>query len=450
MQTVSTATSASTDLHALHRRHVLTPWAAAQGKLDPPSIERGEGVFLYDDAGKRYLDLSSGLVCVNLGHGNAAVAQAIGAQAKRLAYAAPSFFNGERAELAAALSELSPWSEGCRAFFTTGGAEANEDAVKIARTLTGRSKVLTAYRSFHGSGAGASTLTGENRRWFSEPGIPNVVHFIAPNPYRSPFHTDDPAEETRRALEHLEFILNFESPKKVAAIVLETVVGSNGVIIAPPGYLAGVRALCDRHGILLILDEVMTGFGRIGDSFGCKRFDVVPDLITFAKGVTSAYVPLGGILVRESLACRFDTEVLGAGHTYSGHPLAMAAGRATLRAYAEGNLFMRAREIETWLREGLEAIAARSSVVGDVRGIGAFFALEFVKDKQTREPLVAWQGEGMGPLAAFYKNLLGRGVYAFGRFNVTVISPPLTITRDELSLGFDALAASIAELERAL
>ncbi len=222
------------------------------------------------------------------------------------------------------------------------------------------------------------------------------------------------------------------------------------MIVAPPGYLAGVRALCDRHGILLIADEVMTGFGRIGESFGCKRLGFVPDLITFAKGVTSAYVPLGGVLVRESLASRFDAEPLGAGHTYSGHPLAMAAGRAALRAYAEGDLFARAREIETWLREGLEAIAARSSVVGDVRGIGAFFALEFVKDKQTREPLVAWQGEGLGPLAAFYRSLLGRGVYAFGRYNITVIAPPLTIEREELALGFDALAESIAELERAL
>ncbi len=441
--------TAATDLHTLHRRHVLTPWAA-QGKLDPPAIERGEGVFLYDDTGKRYLDLSSGLVCVNLGHGNPAVTAAIAAQAQRLCYAAPSFFNGARAELAAALSELSPWSEGARAFFTTGGAEANEDAVKIARALTGRSKVLTAYRSFHGSGAGASTLTGENRRWFAEPGIPNVVHFIGPNPYRSPFDSSDPADETRRALAHLEFIVNFENPKKVAAILLETVVGSNGVIVAPPGYLAGVRALCDRHGILLILDEVMTGFGRIGASFGCKRFEIVPDLITFAKGVTSAYVPLGGILVRESLAAHFDTEVLGAGHTYSGHPLAMAAGRATLQAYADGDLFARAREIEAWLREGLDAIAARSAVIGDARGIGAFFALEFVKNKQTREPLVAWQGEGLGPLAAFYKNLLGRGVYAFGRYNITVISPPLTIERDELALAFDALAESVAELERGL
>ncbi len=441
--------AATTDLHALHRRHVFTPWSV-QGKLDPPAIERGEGVFLYDDAGKRYLDLSSGLVCVNLGHGNRTVADAIAEQARRLCFAAPSFFNNARAELAAALSELSPWSEGCRAFFTTGGAEANEDAIKVARTLTGRPKILTAYRSFHGSGAGASTLTGENRRWYAEPGIPNVVHFIGPNPYRSPFHAQDPAEEARRALEHLEFILNYENPQKVAAILIETVVGSNGVIVAPPGYLAGVRALCDTHGILLIMDEVMTGFGRIGAPFGCLRFDVVPDMITFAKGVTSAYVPLGGLLLRESLASRYDTEVFGGGHTYSGHPLAVAAGRAALRAYADGALFERAREIETWLRAGLEEIAARSSTLGDVRGIGAFFALEFVRDKKTREPLVPWQGAGMGPLAAFYANLLRRGVYAFGRYNVTVISPPLTIEREELALAFEALSESVAELERGL
>lgn len=439
----------TTDLHALHRRHVLTPWSV-QGKLDPPAIERGEGVFLYDDTGKRYLDLSSGLVCVNLGHGNRTVVDAIAEQARRLCFAGPNLFNNTRAELAAALSELSPWSEGCRAFFTTGGAEANEDAIKVARTLTGRPKILTAYRSFHGSGAGASTLTGENRRWYAEPGIPNVVHFIGPNPYRSPFHTDDPAEETRRALDHLEFIVNYENPQKVAAILIETVVGSNGVIVAPPGYLAGVRALCERHGILMIMDEVMTGFGRIGAPFGCLRFGVVPDMITFAKGVTSAYVPLGGLLLRESLASRYDTEVFGGGHTYSGHPLAVAAGRAALRAYAEGALFERAREIETWLRAGLEEIAARSSTIGDVRGIGAFFAIEFVRDKKTREPLVPWQGPGMGPLAAFYANLMRRGVYAFGRYNVTVISPPLTIEREELALAFEALAESVAELERGL
>jgi len=228
--------------------------------------------------------------------------------------------------LAELLSQLSPWAEGARTLFTTNGAQANEDALKIARTSSGRHKVLAAYRSFHGSTPGAGTLSGENRRWPNEPSaMPNVVHFLAPYPYRSPFNTTDPATECERALEHLQLVLEYENPESVAAIFVEPVVGSNGVIVYPPGYLAGMRALCDRYGILLVFDEVMTGFGRTGERFASVTFAVNPDLITFAKGVTSAYVPLGGVMIRESLASYFDSHVLGAGHTYSGHPLAMAA-----------------------------------------------------------------------------------------------------------------------------
>ena len=304
-----------------------------------PVIERGKGAFLYDTSGKRYLDLSAGLVAANLGHSHPLVVEAIARQAGRICFPPPSLHNDERAEFAAELSALAPWEEGCRAFFTTGGGEANEDAMKIARVWTGRTKVLTAFRSFHGSAPGAGTLSGENRRWPAEPGIPGIVHFFAPFPYRSPFYTDDPAIEAQRALEHLELILTYEDPARVAAILVEPVVGSNGVVVYPEGYLAGLRALCDRHGILLVFDEVMTGFGRTGAAFASQRFGVVPDLITFAKGATSAYVPLGGVLVREGIAEAFDRRALPAGHTFSGHPLAMAAGRATLRAYREEALF---------------------------------------------------------------------------------------------------------------
>ncbi len=431
----STATQRST-------RFVLTPWAV-QGSHNVPAIERGEGVYLYDTAGKRYLDLSAGLVAVNLGHGNARVADAIAEQARRLCYATPQFPNDGRSLLAERLSALSPWDEGARTFFTTGGGEANEDAVKIARTITGRPKILTAYRSFHGSAPGAGTLTGESRRWPNEPGIPGVARFFAPYPYRSPFYTDDPAIETQRALEHLELVLTYEDPARVAAILIEPVVGTNGAIVYPAGYLEGLRELCTRHSIALIFDEVMSGFGRTGAPFAAQRFGVMPDMITFAKAVTSAYVPLGGVIVRESLAQTFDTVALPCGHTFSGHPLAMAAANAALDEYERLTLFNRAQTIEQWLSEDLSLVQQRVSMVGDVRGIGAFFAIELVKDRQTKEPVVPWQGRDAGPLPKILAAMRERGVYAFGRYNVMLITPPLTIEREELRDGIDALAEAL-------
>jgi taurine--2-oxoglutarate transaminase len=326
------------DVARMHERYVLTPWVAQSGR-QPPVIVRGEGCNLYDERGKRYLDLSAGLVAVNLGHAHADVAAAIADQAHRLAYVAPTFANDRRATLARDIIEIAPWPEGGRVFFTTGGGEANEDAIKFARTLSGRHKVLTAYRSFHGSAPGAGTLTGENRRWPNEPGLPGVARFFAPFPYRSPFHTRDAGEETDRAIAHLEEVVTYEGGDRIAALLIEPVVGTNGVIVYPDTYLARVRELCDRHGILLIFDEVMTGFGRTGEAFAAQRFGVTPDMLTFAKGVTSAYVPLGGVAVRESLAKYFDAHPLPSGHTFSGHPLAMAAGVAALRAYREERLF---------------------------------------------------------------------------------------------------------------
>ncbi|MGH7706450.1 MAG: aminotransferase class III-fold pyridoxal phosphate-dependent enzyme [Vulcanimicrobiaceae bacterium] len=437
--------SARTDVNALHKRHVLTPWSA-QGSLDLPSIERAEGVYFYDSEGKRYLDLCAGLVAVNLGHGHPTVVEAITEQAKRLCFAPPSFFNDVRAELAAELSDLAGLPGGSRVMFTTGGAQANEDAVKLARTVTGRPKILTAYRSFHGSGGSSSTLTGENRRWFGEPGVPNVTHFFAPYPYRSPFQATDPAAETQRALEHLEMTLTYEDPRRVAAILLETVVGSNGVIVAPAGYLEGVRTLCDRYGILFILDEVMTGYGRIGAAFGYQRLGVVPDIVTFAKGITSAYLPLGGAIVREEIAAYFDRNAWGGGHTYSGHPLACAAGLGALRAYRDGALFERGCEIEGWLRDGLTELARKHPQIGDVRGVGAFFGLELVHDRATREPLVAWQGGDAGPMPKFFAALRDRGVYAFGRYNVVIIAPPLTIERGQLDEGIAGLDGALTAI----
>jgi taurine---2-oxoglutarate transaminase len=432
------------DAAAVHARYVLTPWVAQSGR-NPPVIVRGEGSYLYDDRGRRYLDFSAGLVAVNLGHAHHAVATAIAKQAAALAYVAPTFANDRRAELARAIVDIAPWSEGGRVFFTTGGGEANEDAIKFARVLRGRHKVLTAYRSFHGSAPGAGTLTGENRRWPNEPGIPGIVRFFAPFPYRSPFHTRDPREEVARAIDHLQEIVNYEGAQNIAALLIEPIVGSNGVIVYPETYLSRVRELCDRHGILLIFDEVMTGFGRTGEAFAAQRFAVTPDIFTFAKGVTSAYVPLGGVALRESLAVQFDRTPLPSGHTFSGHPLAMAAGVAALHAYREERLFERARELETQLRAGLESLQHRHPTIGEARGVGAFFGLELVADRETHEPLVPWQG--LSSLQAFFNDLLARGLYVLGRYNVAIVAPPLVISPEQLDEGFAILDDALTRLE---
>ena len=438
MMSVQPAASEHRDPHSF----VLTPWAR-QRRPAPPRMVHGSGCYLIDDGGRRYLDLSAGLVAVNLGHGHPSVIKAIKAQADRLCYVSPALGNDVREVLAERLSAISPWSEGCRTFFTTGGGEANEDAVKMARMITGRHKVLTAYRSFHGSAPGAGSLTGEDRRWANEPGMPGVVRFFTPYPYRSPFGTNRDSDELGAALAHLELVLAHEGPHQVAALILEPFVGTNGVIAYPDGYLAGVRAITERHGILLIFDEVMTGFGRLGDRFAATRFGVEPDIMTVAKGVASAYVPLGGVMLREGLAQHFDERPLLCGHTYAGHPLSMAAGVAAIEALHGGGLFERGRTIELWMRELLMPLLERHEVIGDVRGLGAFFGLEFVRDRATKQPLVPWYGGVNVAMERLMAALRAEGVCAFGRYNVLLIAPPLTITRDELEEG-------VTRLERAL
>lgn len=435
----------ASEYQAKHARYVLTPWSAQAG-LRPPVIVRGQGPFIYDAEGGRYLDFSSGLISVNLGHSHPEVVRAMQAQAERLCYAAPSFFHDARADLAETLINLAPWPEEGRVSFTTGGAEANEDAIKMARLITGRPKVLAAYRSFHGSSYGAATLTGDDRRFAAEPGIPGVIHFFAPYPYRSPFFTEEPAEETRRALEHLELILLYEDPQRVAAVILEPVVGTNGVIVYPEGYLEGVRRITEQHGIILIFDEIMTGFGRTGAPFAAQRFGVTPDMITFAKAATSAYVPLGGVLVRESLARHFDNSVLWCGHTFSGHPFVVAVALAVQQAYRKESLLTRALEVEGWLRPALQGLYNKYAIVGDVRGLGAFFALELVRDRKSREPLVSRYGGDPALLREFQAALRRRGVLVFGRYNILLIAPPLTISREEIEMGVGALDESLAEL----
>ncbi|WP_394825487.1 aminotransferase class III-fold pyridoxal phosphate-dependent enzyme [Pendulispora albinea] len=436
------------------RSKVLVPWAIQRG-LNPPTVVRGEGCFFIDREGKRYLDLTSGFVAMPLGHGHPKVVEAIRAQAGRLCWTPSSFFNDVRAQYAEALARIAPWSqgsdEGARVHFASGGAEANDDMIKIVRLVTRRPKILCAYRAYHGSTIGASALTGVDRWRDPFPNLPGIVRFFAPYPYRSPFHASTPEEETERALAHLETILSHEGALNVAAIVLEPVTGSSGLVVYPPGYLAGLRALCDKHGILLAFDEVMTGFGRTGKSFAAVRLGVTPDLLSFAKGASGSYVPLGGVLVREKVASFFDREYFDVGHTHAGHVLGVAAGLATLHVFEEEGLFERAITLETWLREGLEALRARHPrIVGDVRGLGALFALELVSDPARKTPLVPWHhAQGSEPMKAFYGELLRQGVHAYGRYNIVLVAPPLTIARHELELGLRALDGALSAASRA-
>jgi taurine--2-oxoglutarate transaminase len=431
-------------------RKVLVPWAV-QGGLNPPVITHARGCHFFDDQGRRYLDLTSGYVAVSLGHGHPKVVQALQAQAERMCWVASSYFNDVRAEYAELLSTVAPWTEGCRVHFACGGAEANDDAVKIARLVTRRTKVLTAYRSYHGGTLGASSMTGVDRWRDPAPALPGMVKFFAPYPYRSPFHSTDDAQETARAVEHLERVVSHEGASNIAAIVLEPVTGSSGLVVYPEGYLRGVRELCDRHGILLAFDEIMTGFGRTGAAFAASRFGVAPDLLSFAKGASSSYTPLGGVLVRERVARHFDTELFDVGHTHAGHVLSVAGGLAALKVYLEEGLFERAREIEGWLREGLGELQSRHPVVGDVRGVGAMFGMELVRDRASRAPLVEWHHPGgSAPMKAFYGELLRRGVHAYGRYNVVVVTPPLVITRAELQEGLEALDAALTVVEQSL
>ena len=431
-------------------RKVLVPWAV-QGGLNPPVVTHAHGCHFFDDQGRRYLDLTSGYVAVSLGHGHPKVVQALQAQAGRMCWVASSYFNDVRAEYAELLSSVAPWREGARVHFACGGAEANDDAVKIARLVTRRTKVLTAYRSYHGGTIGASAMTGVDRWRDPTPSLPGMVKFFAPYPYRSPFHAVTDAQETAHAIEHLERVVSHEGAANIAAIVLEPVTGSSGLVLYPEGYLQGVRELCDRHGILLVYDEIMTGFGRTGAAFAAQRFGVAPDLLSFAKGASSSYTPLGGVLVREGVARHFDTELFYVGHTHAGHVLAVAGGLAALKVYLEEGLFDRAREIEGWLREGLGELRSRHPVVGDVRGVGAMFGLELVRDRESRAPLVEWHHPGgSAPMKAFYGELLRRGVHAYGRYNVVVVTPPLVMTRAELQEGLEAMDAALTVVERSL
>lgn len=441
--------SAAQQISSVPQR-VLIPWSVQTG-LSPPVIVRGEGCFFYDDRDKKYLDLTSGYVAVALGHGHPKVVEAIQRQTARLCWTASSYFSDLRTRYAERLSAISPWGpEGARTHFTCGGAEANDDAIRIAKLVTRRPKVMSAYRSYHGGTIGGASLSGIDRWRDPFPNLPGVVRFLAPYPYRSPFHAASPAEEAARALAHVEQIISHEGAQNIAAIMIEPVTGSSGLVVYPDGYLHGLRAICDRTGILLIFDEVMTGFGRVGKAFGAIRLACQPDLLSFAKGASSSYVPLGGVLVREKVAAHFDSNLFDIGHTHSGHILAVAAGLAALDVYEQEGLFERSIEIERWLKSGLAELKSRHpDILGDVRGLGSLFGLELVKDPDRREPLVAWHDPmPSAQMKAFYGELMRRGVHAYGRYNICLVAPPLNIRREELDLGLAALDGALAVAER--
>jgi taurine--2-oxoglutarate transaminase len=425
-------------------RVVFTSWSA-QNHVSQLEITAADGPWIVDPEGRRFLDLGSQLVNVNLGHQHPRLVEAVRRQSERLCTAAPSFAVGVRTEAARMIVERSP--EGMeRVFFTNGGAEANENAVRMARLHTGRQKVLATYRSYHGATATAITLTGEPRRWPSEPGVPGIVHFHGPYPYRSPFHATNDVEECERALEHLEQTVQFEGPHTIAAILLETVVGTNGVLVPPDGYLAGVRDLCDRHGILMIADEVMVGFGRVGEWFAVDHWDVAPDLICFAKGVNSGYVPLGGVVISAEVAATFDERPFPGGLTYSGHPLACAVAVESIRVFEDEGILDRVRKVgDGLLRPELEAIAERHPSVGEVRGLGMFFAVELVRDRSTREPLVPFNAAGVAaaPMGEFAAACRAGGVWPFVSGNRLHVAPPLVTSDDDLRVGLAAVDAAL-------
>ncbi|MGB7448093.1 MAG: aspartate aminotransferase family protein [Ornithinimicrobium sp.] len=432
--------------YELDRAHVFHSWQA-QALFQPMTVLAAAGSYVWDGEGHRLLDLSSQMVNTNIGHQHPAVVAAIEAQARQLCTIAPQHVNDARSEAARLITELTPPGLD-KVFFTNGGADANEHAIRMARLHTGRHKVLAAYRSYHGGTQLAVNVTGDPRRFANDYSAEGVVHFMPPYLYRSYFGSSTEEEESERALRHLNDLILLEGPGNIAALVLESIPGTAGIYLPPPGYLAGVREITRSHGIALILDEVMAGFGRAGAWFAFDHWDITPDLVVFAKGVNSGYVPLGGVVISEEIAATFDERPYPGGLTYSGHPLACAAAVATITAMREEGMVDNAarlgREI---LGPRLREIATRHPSVGEVRGIGCFWAVELVKDQQSREPLAPYGGSSPA-MVALTKALRDGGVMPFVNFNRVHVVPPLNIGDADLLTGLDVLdeALQVADL----
>jgi taurine--2-oxoglutarate transaminase len=429
------------EMVALSKKHTLYEWSA-QGAVDPIPVAGAKGVYFWTPEGKRFLDFNSQLMCVNIGHGDPRVVKAIQEQAAVLPYANPFMATEARARLAAKLADITPGDLDVF-FFTNGGAEANENAFKIARAVTGRQKIVARYRSYHGATAAAITATGDPRRW-TQPPVPGVIHVL--DPYHGVARGWDTADE---ALRYLEEVIQLEGPQTIAAFILETVTGTNGILIPPDGYLQGVRALCDRHGILMIADEVMSGFGRTGKWFAVEHWNVVPDIMTMAKGLTSAYVQLGAVGVTRKIADHFQATPFPGGLTYNSHPLACAAALATIAVMEEDDIVGQAERTGKVMAELLAGLAAKHPSVGAVRSIGLFGIVELVRNRQTREPMAPFNGSSpeMTALGTFFRK---EGLYTFVRWNYFFTNPPLTITEAELREGFRIIDHALAITDKAV
>lgn len=431
------------EVFATDRAHVFHSWSA-QSQISPLPVAGGEGSYFWDFDGNKYLDFSGQLVFTNIGFQHPKVVKAIQDQAGLLTTVAPQHANEARGEAAKRITERAG-GHFHKVFFTAGGADAVENAIRMARLHTGRNKILSFYRSYHGNTAAAIASTGDPRRWPNEH-AQSHVHFFGPYTYRTQFWAKDEAEECKRALEHLESVINFEGPNTIAAILIESVVGTAGVLVPPDGYLEGVRALCDKHGIKWIADEVMVGFGRTGKWFAFQNWSAQPDLIVFAKGVNSGYVPMGGVIISDEIAATFDDRVFPGGLTYSGHPLATAAAVATIDAMSDEKMVENAASMgEKVIKPLLQELMAKHKVIGEVRGRGVFWALDLVKDRATREPLAPYGGTSpaMGELVAACKKL---GLMPFTNFNRMHVCPPCNVTEAELREGFAILDQAFASI----
>ncbi len=421
----------SDEIKETQKKYVLQSWSK-QGAVNPIPVEKAEGIYFYDFDGNRYTDMASQLVNLNLGYGNKDIADAIKEQVDKYCYIGPSYGSEPRAKLAKMIVDLLPDTFG-KVFFTNAGADANENAIKIARMYTGRKKIFSRYRSYHGSSFGAGNLTGEPRRYPLEPGIPGFVKFFDPYIYREPIEFKSEEEATKYYLTKLREQIIYEGPDSVAAIVMETITGSNGIIIPPKGYLPGVRKICDEFGIVMICDEVMAGWCRTGKMFAFENFDVVPDLVTFAKGVTCGYVQLGGVAVSTKIAEYFDDHLLSCGLTYSGHPLACAAGVACVEYYTKAHILDSVNKVGKVLADILDSFKEKHPCVGDVRHIGLFSCVELVKDKATKEPLVSYGVDKEGTMPKIVGMLKERKFMTYSHENMIFICPPLIITKEQLT-----------------
>jgi taurine---2-oxoglutarate transaminase len=425
------------------KEFVLYSWSV-QDAINPIAVAGAEGRYFWDYDGKRYLDFASQLVNVNIGHQHPKIIAAIKEQADRLATIGPPMANESRSQLGRLLAEVTP-GDLSMSFFTNSGAEANENAIRLARMYTGRHKIVARYRSYHGATQGAISLTGDPRRWPNEPGMPGLVRMFDPYTYRCPAGHPDPCPVCTGA-PHLEEILQYEGPQTVAAVFMETVTGTNGILPPPNGYLQSIREVCDRHGILLVFDEVMAGFGRTGRWFACENWDVVPDIVTVAKGINSGYVPLGAMIFRKPIADWVRDKFFPGGLTYAGHPLACASAVASIEAFREEAIVENAAEVGAYLGERLRELAASHPSIGEVRGLGCFWGVELVKSRETREMLVPFNasGEATAPVARMAKAALERGLYLMTHWNVIMVVPPLTITREEVDEGIAILDEALA------